>query len=328
MKTAIKLAAALSCALIAGTGQIANASEGGQFYGPIGGVDQRAALVPGPGLYGVLQYVNVRAPQLSGLDDKKSPYVNDFDLKVGLMNGTVLKVWDRELWGGRWGSIISTSFSDNTTEINGVGDSVMDIHDTYFEPVLWGKYMGLAGAKPPSSDPSTWTAPYGLHIAGGLAFNLPTGDYDESRNSQTGSNTTIIIPHVDMTYQTGPWWGNGTEFSARLSYQISTKNNDTGFQNGDIIGLDASISQRFGLWQIGPSLTVAQQVTDDESDDPLVEASFQNGNRMVLVQPGLVVTRYFPKQHVAASFKVVTDSYTENRIKLDRGFIFRVGFKF
>ncbi|MBB4021708.1 MULTISPECIES: SphA family protein [Actibacterium] len=328
MKTAIKLAAALSCALIAGTGQIVHATEGGQFYGPIGGVDQRASLIPPPGTYGRLRYVTVSAPQLSGLDDEPSPYVDEFDLTVTLYNFSLIKVWDRELFGGRWASIWSSSFSNNELSTNGSGDSTFAFHDSYFEPIFWGKYLGLKGAKPPSADPSTWTMRYGLSISAGLAFNLPTGNYDADRNSQTSSNTTIIIPHVDMTYQTGPWWADGTEFSARLSYNISTKNDDTGYQSGDVIGLDASVSQRFGNWQIGPSLTVAKQITDDDSENPLVKASFQNGNKFTLVQPGIVFTRSFPKKRMAASFKVVTDAYVENRIDVDYGFIAAIGFTF
>jgi hypothetical protein len=314
------------CALMLCMAQpgVARATEGGQFYGPIGGVDQRAALIPQPGTYGLFQYVHSRSTEYVGPDDKTHPGIPDFKLDFDMPNLSILHVWDRTLWGGNVASILSVSYARSCAAMGAGEVCESSVFDTYVEPLYWGRHLGLKGARPPSSDPATWQLPYGLSLGVGLAFMVPTGSYEVGRITQTSGNALITIPHVDFTYVTG----KGTEFSGRISYNISQKNDDAGYKNGDVIGGDFSISQYFGLWQIGPSLTLARQLEDDKSDDPLIAASMLDGNRMTLVQPGLVFTRYFPQKNLVTSLKLVTDLYDENRTKTDYGFVLRVGFKF
>ena len=108
-------------------------------------------------------------------------------------------------------------------------------------------------------------ASYHLSQTDHLAFNFtiwaPTGDYDQDRLANLGTNTWTFIPGVAYTkiFPT-----SNVELSAAWGLQFDTENTATNYQNGVLSDLEATVIKRwkngFGFGAIGSWI---QQVSDD-----------------------------------------------------------------
>ncbi|KMU96587.1 phenol degradation meta-pathway protein [Pseudomonas putida] len=136
--------------------------------------------------------------------------------------------------------------------------------------------------------------PYGLNVLLGLGVTFPTGKYDKSEMVNVSANVYDFAPNFALTYVVpsifGEGTGDATEFSARVFYNMYTKNHDTDYQTGDLVSMDFAISQRFGQWQVGLAGTGFVQIEDDRVNGFTPP---NNGNRAKSLSLGPVVSYDF-----------------------------------
>jgi hypothetical protein len=108
-------------------------------------------------------------------------------------------------------------------------------------------------------------ASYHISQSDHLAFNFtiwaPTGDYDQERLANLGTNTWTFIPGVAYT-KIFP--ASNVELSVAWGLQFDTENTATNYQNGVLSDLEATVIKRckngFGFGLIGSWI---QQLNDD-----------------------------------------------------------------
>ncbi|PZQ45790.1 MAG: hypothetical protein DI556_22010 [Rhodovulum sulfidophilum] len=314
----------LAAALVGAVAETADATEGGLFYGPVGGSDIRAALVGQPGaLYGFGIGVSSDSSKFARNVGEPNEVIEGWGLTSQFLGGGLAYVWPTQVLGGSVMSTVASLYGRTCVEMYDIKDCNRGMYETYTDLFYWSRHVGLAGATPGPEGSTPYPLQYGLTVALGMAVVFPTGKYDSDRLANIGGNTLIYVPNVAFTYQTGPWWLDGTELSGRIFYNIPTENDATKYQNGHVIAGDFALSQRYDRWQFGPLLTVAQQLTNDKIDGRVVG----KGNKLEQRAAGFVVNYDIPDKGMAITAKYLHDFKNENRLYIDT-FIVRVGFTF
>ncbi|MCY0853610.1 SphA family protein [Cupriavidus sp. D39] len=96
-----------------------------------------------------------------------------------------------------------------------------------------------------------------------LDFQLPIGSYDPKRMVNTSSNTYAFLPGFKFTLFPIP----GAEVSGTFIYEISSRNNATGYHSGDVAVVDWMVGYSvFPNLQLGVQGYMLQQVTDDSKN--------------------------------------------------------------
>jgi hypothetical protein len=105
-----------------------------------------------------------------------------------------------------------------------------------------------------------WHFPPEWHVTVGLDVSLPTGKYSSTDPTDSiGANYYSFEPIVAFTYLSP----GGFEVSAKLMYNIKTRNDDTDYESGDEFHMDYLIGQHFGPWAVGIGGYYLKQTTDD-----------------------------------------------------------------
>jgi len=273
-------------ALTAGVSGAGIAGEAIRPAGPIGGTDIRQALMPPPGVYVGVAGVGLGLDHLWNGDDRLQSDGASRMAGVG-----IAVVYDTQLFGGALGSTLATHYERTCFGLKGMKKACGEgLGDTYSDVLMWGKNLS-APSDTPNATP--WI-PYGLNVLVGLGVTFPTGKYSASERMNVGSNVYDFAPNVALTYITpsvfGKGMGDATEFSARMFYNVYTKNDDTHYKSGDILSLDFAISQRFGQWQAGLAGSTFTQLKDDRING---DDAPNNGNRAKALNLGPVVAYDF-----------------------------------
>lgn len=299
---------------------VASATEGGRFAGPIGGSDIRSALLPPAGWYGggFVFAFDGDGYRDAGGNRTLTPDIREFK---GTSTGVaLLRVWPAELWGGRIATSLSLPRSESCLQVGERRECARGFSDVYSDLLIWSRRFGhLDGTPPDAKQPDR-----GLSTAAALSAIFPTGKYKVERLISTSSNTYVFIPSVAATYLTEPRWLDGTEFSAKLYYDVFSRNGKTRYRAGRTWVLDAAVSERYGTWQFGVAMAFAKQVSDDDRDGVQIQP---NGNRMVGARVGGVVSKTFPSLKSSVTVKVMHEVHSINRIASDT-FVVRYGMAF
>ena len=137
------------------------------------------------------------------------------------------------------------------------------------------------------------------------------GRYRVTDLANQGYNYDVYIPNLALTYLTSPKFslGDGTEISARLFYDMPTRNNANGYQSGQVFDIDWGGSERRGRFQAGLAGNFATQTTADVRNGVLVAP---DGNRLQRASLGPVLTFDLPRIHASLRGKVLLDYLDRN----------------
>jgi hypothetical protein len=100
----------------------------------------------------------------------------------------------------------------------------------------------------------------------GTTFGVyaPTGEYDKDQLANIGKNYWTFEPGVNLSWLSSKI---GTELSLFAGYDLSTKNDQTDYQSGDVLHLDATVAQHLPLFGgfigVGANAFYYKQVTGD-----------------------------------------------------------------
>jgi hypothetical protein len=148
-----------------------------------------------------------------------------------------------------------------------------------------------------------------------LPVYAPTGRYQTGRLANTGLNYWTVDPTVGVSYNNEQ---NGFNFAIHTGITINSENDDTNYQSGSVLHVDASVQQLLPFWNgflgIGINGFVYKQVTDDESSSSLL-GDFRG--RTVGIGPVLSYLRPVGKSLVVVELKWLPELDTENRLEGD-----------
>ena len=306
----------------------AMALQGRAPSGPIGGTDINQALIPPPGLYGGMVFVNGNFSSWLGDDGSATDAGGHMQIEaLGFAY-----VWDTTLWGGSILTSLSFGWQDQDNwYISGLStpDSFSGMIDMYSDIFFWGR---LFPSRHFASQPEGSHIPYGLAVGGGLGITFPTGTYNENEANSTGSNIWTFAPSAALTYTTpsliGKVLGDATQFSVRMFYNEYTdqKANNAKYRNGDILNFDYGISQIKGNWQYGLAGSYYFQVTDDK----ILAGGLGVPNKTRFLSLGPIVTYNFTiNGHLfTAKLKSSTTIDAKNNVDTSNMVVFSLGTKF
>ena len=245
-----------------------HAVEGGVYGAPLGGTDIRQAyLPPQPGLYGGLAGVLSNSPDYQNQYGVPSTTANPAFLYAKVLGAGFLYVYPWQPLGFTVASSFQFNyiFEHQALTVNGnfLHGHTEGLQDSFSDIFFASKYLGLFGATP-GDNPKLR---YGLTGAFALSAEVPIGNYNVSNFVNAGKNTYITIPNIALTYLTGPNLsiGDGTEISTRFFFDTNKRNPTSGYQGGNLIDLDYSISERVGHFQGGVAGDYAQQLNGDHN---------------------------------------------------------------
>lgn len=292
----------------------ARAAEGGFYSGPIGGSDIRSAILSTPGS---LAFNFSFAPQFSNLyagpDGKPSPTARSVAFFAQSIPAGLSYVYPFTWYGGKFGSKIQDQYSFACFRKNSKSQCDSGFSDPYTDLLIYSKFVGLFGARPPPNDSHHLKLPYGLTIAPAFSMSIPLGRYNSTQLLNQGHNTWIFIPNIAATYITGPNLsiGDATELDARLYYQKSSDNPRSGYRNGDTAVADFALTERLHYVQLGLAGTVATAVSDDTRHGTSVPV---NGNRLYDLLLGPVIQVDVPALRASFGLKSLLEVGSHNRL--------------
>lgn len=267
----------LIAGLAVGVGTILGSSaayaiEGGTFGAPIGGTDIHQAYLPSStGFYGAIVGAYSESPNFHDQYGDISKTANPASLYAGVAAAGVLYVWPYNPLGFTVASSSQIGYIDEHQQLTiagktkaGWGNGLVDMFaDLFYASHYIGNFGAVVGNNP--------RVHYGLTGAFGLAFEIPIGTYDVNQFVNPGKNTFITVPNFALTYDTALSFFDATEISGRFFFDTSARNMADGYQNGNLIDLDFSVTQRWQGYQFGLAGDYAQQITNDHGTNGLVQ---------------------------------------------------------
>lgn len=279
--------------LAAGAGTSAHATEGGGGAYPNGAEDFMSGAVPPPGTYFINYFDYYSADKFADKDGNDK--IPGFKLNVTADVLRFIHITDKQILGGFWGFHAFIPFMNVDVETKtplgsgnkaGLGDIIIDPFILSWHGKNW-------------------------HAATGIDIYIPTGSYSKNDLANVGRNYWTFEPIVAGTYITE----NGYEASAKLMYDINTRNNDaskltapgtTTYLSGHEFHLDYALAKKIDNFSFGLTGYFYQQVTDDEANGKTVNDS---KGRVVALGPALK----YDYKNMAFSLKYQFETAAENR---------------
>ncbi len=261
------------------------AAEGSTFGGPIGFADVRSAYLPSaPGFYLTLAEVPTWSNSLNGADGRPNPAINEAIVAININAAIVTYVYPWKPFGGTLAtSVQETNFDFLHWTQNGKTQNDPGWGDPYVDILRWSYYFGNGAAQ----DPTAPKLPYGLTVQLNYSMIFPIGSYYPDKFATVGHNDYFFVPNFALSYLTQRnFLGDGLEFSARFFYNHASTNPLTNYAQGDIVDVDAAISERVGKWQYGIAGNFATQINSDAVNNQYV---LPNGRYLTLSRVGPVV---------------------------------------
>ncbi|MDA8483822.1 transporter [Pseudomonas resinovorans] len=256
--------------LLAGTSQLAQATEGGLSSWPMGIEIYGMGILPPPGTYGQVFVGNYLADSLR---DNAGDKAADIDLRATTIVPRFIWVTEQQVLGGNLGFHALLPLNDIRLNVkNGPHDHKRGIGDAHFGPVVGFHH----------SDK--------FHTAVGVDFVAPTGSYDKDDLINLGNNYYTVQAVYAMTY-TDP---NGFNADVRLMHDYNFENRDTHYQSGRELHADYTLGWGLGNgWVMGVGGHAYQQISDDKcsasncASAALVDANDGNRGRSFSIGPAV-----------------------------------------
>ena len=103
-----------------------------------------------------------------------------------------------------------------------------------------------------------------VKFGGTFGIYAPTGEFEEGHLANVGKNFWTFEPGLNVSWLSSKI---GTEVSLFAGFDVSTKNNETDYQSGDVFHLDATVAQHLPLFGgfvgVGANAFYYQQITGD-----------------------------------------------------------------
>ena len=287
------LALLATVCVTAAAGTAAFATEGGGGAYPNGAEDFMSGAVPPPGTYFINYFDYYSADKFADKDGKGK--IPGFKLNVTADVLRFIHITDKQIFGGLWGFHVFVPFMNVDVETSTPlgNDNKAGLGDIIVDPFIL------------SWHGKNW------HAATGIDIYIPTGSYDKNDLANVGRNYWTFEPIVSGTLITD----NGFEVSAKLMYDINTRNNDAGkltppgttdYLSGQEFHLDYAIAQKIADFSLGLAGYYYQQVTDDEANGEKVD---NNKGRVVAFGPAIK----YDYKNMALSLKYQFETAAENR---------------
>ncbi|MDH4560039.1 transporter [Pseudomonas sp. BN411] len=256
--------------LLAGTSQLAQATEGGLSSWPMGIEIYGMGILPPPGTYGQVFVGNYLADSLR---DNAGDKAADIDLRVTTIVPRFIWVTEQQVLGGNLGFHALLPLNDIRLNVkNGPHDHKRGIGDAHFGPVVGFHHNEK------------------FHTAVGVDFVAPTGSYDKDDLINLGNNYYTVQAVYAMTY-TDP---NGFNADVRLMHDYNFENRDTHYQSGRELHADYTLGWGLGNgWVVGVGGHAYKQISDDKcsasncASAALVDANDGNRGRSFSIGPAV-----------------------------------------
>jgi len=278
--------------LAAVSGTTAYATEGGGGAYPNGAEDFMSGAVPPPGNYFINYFDYYSADKFADKDGNSA--IPGFKLKVTADVLRFIHITDKQILGGYWGfhAFVPLMNVDVKTSTPLGNDSKSGLGDIIVDPFIL------------SWHGKNW------HAATGIDIYIPTGSYNKNDLANLGRNYWTFEPIIAGTFLTD----NGCEASAKLMYDINTRNNDASlmaqgakkYLSGQEFHLDYTLAKKISDFNLGLTGYYYQQVTKDEADGVKL-----NGSKGRVVAFGPAVK--YDYKNMAFSLKYQFETLAENR---------------
>ncbi len=274
---------------------IAIATEGGGGAYPNGAEDFMAGAVPPPGNY-FINYVNYYSADK--FKNNNGDNVDGFKLQVAADVLRFIHVTDKQVLGGFWAmhAFIPLVYMDVKLEPSFTGapvqlnDSRGSLGDIIVDPFIL-----------------SWHGP-NWHAATGVDIFIPTGNHDKSHLANVGRHYWTFEPIIAATFLPGA----GFDISAKLMYDINTRNNDSTtpgvskYRSGQEFHMDYAVGKKLGDFTAGLAGYYYRQMTDDEADGVKV-----SGNRGQVAAFGPALK--YDYKNMSLSLKYLFETEVRNR---------------
>jgi hypothetical protein len=154
-----------------------------------------------------------------------------------------------------------------------------------------------------------------VKFGGQFGIYAPTGDFEEGRLANVGKNYWTFEPGLNVSWLSSKI---GTEVSLFAGFDVSTKNNETDYQSGDVLHLDATVAQHLPLFGgfagVGANAFYYQQITGDSGSGAAL-GGFEG--RTVGIGPVVSYAMKVGKTDVVAELKWLPELDVEKRLKGD-----------
>ncbi|NTV49957.1 MAG: hypothetical protein HGA20_09980 [Geobacteraceae bacterium] len=287
-KAVASLALCVCAALAAGT---AGATEGGGGTYPNGAEGVMAGALPPPGMYYLNYLTHYSADRLNDKDGNRVPI--DFHVNVSVNVMRPLYMSSVQVGGGTLGFYTIIPLVD----ISGTGTAgaVKDRTKSGLGDISVGSLVAWHG--------KNW------HTAAGLDVTMPTGQYDKAESFNIGRNYWTFQPVLAGTLLTD----EGLELSAKVMYDINTKNTDTEYASGQEFHFDYATAYHMGPWTMGATGYFYKQVTNDEANGVKVGTDGYKG-QVFAVGP----TIKYDYKNMSLEAKYQKEMLVENRPEGDK----------
>lgn len=248
MKAGI-LSGAMTALLL--TAAPARATEGGGSAYPHGAEGWMTGMLPPEGTY-LLNYSTYNsADRLNDGDGEQVPV--DFQVEAFANTVRFVHVTDKKILGGTYAFQVLVPLVDVSVDMGERRDHRAGLGDIVVDPFILGWHFDK------------------LHIAAGVDIILPTGRYNKDALANIGRNYVTFEPAVAITYHDP----KGPELSAKLMYDMSTRNKATDYQSGNEFHVDFAAGWNFPKSSLGVAGYYNRQTTDDRQGGMVVG----DGNR-------------------------------------------------
>lgn len=254
---------------VAGRPTVVGAAEALTLPGVIGSGDFRQALLPAPGLYGALSMFGANVDKYH-LSPSTETQMSGSQFAGG---AALAYVYDAEVFGGRIASTLSVSAQQLCIKTTGPTQCVQGLRDMYSDLLLWSRLFPSAhvAAQPKDQFKDQFKdqpqIPYGLAVQFGIGTVFPTGAYSAQRSVNNSGHVFDLAPNMALTYTVpsifGGLLGRATEISARTFYNTYSRNDATGYHNGNVVNINFAVSERFDTYQVGLVGLYLAQINDD-----------------------------------------------------------------
>jgi hypothetical protein len=243
--------------MVAGAALQAAATENGGGAYPNGAEGFMAGALPPPGQYIINYAMYYDASSLKNSAGHTIPG-SDFELHAFADTVRFVNVTPITVLGGNWAQHIFVPVVWLDAAVNTPGGRLKDknfgVGDIIVDPFIVGWH------KPP------------FHWVVGLDTYVPIGKYSDSPTTlaNIGRNYWTFEPVAGVTYLNE----GGQEVSAKLMYDINTKNRDTNYLSGQEFHTDFLVAQHCGPLAVGVGGYWYYQTTEDRQNG----ATTKNGN--------------------------------------------------
>jgi hypothetical protein len=270
-----------------------------------------AGALPPDGLYFNL----ITNPQWGSLKDGSGNNANIPAPGVGQPKVNAFGVTPQFLWvpgwemfGAKYGAMITQPFTHQTTSYSGGNPDVTDnaMFNTIVTPLML-----------------SWNFHNGWFFGAGMSFYLKDAHFYHSWNGTREAVNGETFANGYWTFEPNfavSYLGNDWHLTLNNTFDFNTKNTVTGYQSGATYYLDMTAAKRFGPWQAGLIGNFVQQFENDKINGVVVPATpgvNSYGSKIQHVKIGPIVSYNF-QNGMSLTARYLAAVHTENDIAVNQ----------